>query len=69
MLVVETALGHPQVPVLLAWSPTSVPDLGTLRAIRMEAPRVRVAAFGNAALVRQVDDLLMAVPGAKDKVR
>ncbi len=68
LLVVETALSHPQVPILLAWSTTSVPDLGTLRAIRMQAPRMHVAARDPAALVGQVDNLLMAAT-AKDKVR
>jgi hypothetical protein len=69
LLVVETALGHPHVPILLAWSTTSVPDLGTLRAIRIQAPRMHVAARDPAALLRQVDDLLMATTGAKGNVR
>jgi hypothetical protein len=58
----DTALAHPDVPMLLAWSPRSVPDLGTLRAIRARAPRVRVARRDAAALVQQVQFLLAAAP-------
>ena len=49
---------HPDVPMLLAWSPKSVPDGGTLRAIRAQAPHVRVAAHEPAALARQIQMLL-----------
>jgi hypothetical protein len=30
-LAVESALAHPDVPMLLAWSPAEVPDFGSLR--------------------------------------
>ncbi len=33
-LAVESAQAHPEVPMLLAWAPNEVPDVGTLRAIR-----------------------------------
>ena len=56
-LATESALAHPEVPMLLAWSPTSVPDAGTLRAIRAQAPHVHVAAHEPAALLRQIREL------------
>jgi len=59
-LATESALSDPTVPMLLAWSPETVPDAGTLRAIRMEAPWVHVAAHAPGALRRQVHDLLAA---------
>jgi hypothetical protein len=57
---VESALAHPDVPILLAWSQVSVPDLGTLRAIRAQVPWVHLAAREAAALLQQVHDLLLA---------
>jgi hypothetical protein len=57
-LAAESALAHPDVPMLLAWSPASVPDVGTLRAIRAQAPHVRVAAYEPAALLRQIHAFL-----------
>jgi hypothetical protein len=64
-LVGETALAHPDVPMLLAWSPQSVPDLGTLRAIHTQAPRVHVAARDDAALVQQVQAMLPVAPAGR----
>ena len=57
-LAVDSALAHPDVPMLLAWSPESVPDSGTLRAIKAQAPHVHVAAHDAAALLAQVRVLL-----------
>ncbi len=57
-LAVDSALAHPDVPMLLAWAPNEVPDAGTLRAIRAEVPDVHVAAHVPAALVRQIHKLL-----------
>ncbi len=57
-LAVDSALAHPDVPMLLAWGPNEVPDAGTLRAIQAEVPDVRVAAHVPAALVRQIHNLL-----------
>jgi hypothetical protein len=57
-LALESAVAHPDVPMLLAWSSATVPDLGTLRAIRTAVPRVRVAKADPAAFLRQVHDLL-----------
>ncbi len=58
-LTVDSALAHPDVPMLLAWSPKSVHDAGTLRAIRAQAPHVHVAAHEPDALLRQVRVLLV----------
>ena len=57
-LAVDSALAHPDVPMLLAWSPKSAPDVGTLSAIRAQAPHVHMAAHEPAALLRQIKALL-----------
>src|SRR5262249_53291064 len=57
-LAADSAVAHPDVPVLLAWSAESAPDAGTLRAIRAEAPNVRIAAREPADLLRQIGNLL-----------
>ena len=59
-LAAESALAHPGVPILLAWSPKSVPDAGTLRATRAQAPHVHIAAHEPAALIAQIRALLEA---------
>ena len=59
-LAADSALAHREVPMLLAWSPNAELDVGTLRAIRAEAPRVRVAAQEPDGLLRQVDRMLRA---------
>src|SRR5438132_6342601 len=59
-LAADSALAHPDVPMLLAWSPKSAPDAGTLRAIRAQARHVRLAAHEPTALLRQVQTLLVA---------
>ena len=61
-LAVDSALAHPDVPMLLAWSPKSVPDIGTLRAIRAQAPHIHAAASESAALLAQIRALLQATP-------
>jgi hypothetical protein len=48
--------------MLLAWSQAKVPDAGTLRAIRAQAPQVHAAARAPAARLRQIQDLLAAAP-------
>ena len=58
-LALDSALAHLDVPMLLAWSPTSVPDAGTLRAIRVQAPHVQLAARDPAALLGQIQTLLV----------
>lgn len=57
-LALDSALARPNVPLLLAWSPSTVPDVGTLRAIRAAGPRVHIAAQEPADLLRQIHDLL-----------
>jgi hypothetical protein len=57
-LAIDSALAHPDVPMLLAWSSDSVPDAGTLREIRQHVPHAHVAARDPAALLRQVRGLL-----------
>ena len=61
-LAVDSAQAHPEVPMLLAWSPAEVPDAGTLREIRAQAPQVHAAARGPAARLHQIQDLLAAAP-------
>lgn len=57
-LAVDSARAHPEVPMLLVWSPNTAPDDTTLRAIQSEAPRVQVGAQTPADLLRQIHDLL-----------
>ena len=57
-LAVDSARAHPELPMLLAWAPSHVPDAGTLRAIRAEAPQVHAASREPAARLRQIHDLL-----------
>jgi len=58
-LALESAVAHPDVPMLLRWSTsTSGPDTGTLRAIHAAAPWVHVAEREPTALRRQIDELL-----------
>jgi hypothetical protein len=61
-LAAESAMAHPDVPVLLAWVPPSMPDVGVLRAIRALAPNVHVAAHDSAALLRQIHALFAPTP-------
>lgn len=64
-LAVDSALAHPEVPMLLAWSPESSPDAGTLRAIRAEAPHIRIAANRPEAFLEQVRALLKEADAAE----
>ena len=59
-LAIDSAKAHPDVPLLLAWPPGEVPDVGTLRAIRREAPNVHVAAHSAAGRLKQVKELMAA---------
>lgn len=61
-LAVDSALAHPDVPMLLAWSPKAVPDTGTLRAIRAQVPYVHAAAHDPAAMLSQIHALLQDKP-------
>jgi hypothetical protein len=57
-LALDSARAHPDVPMLLAWSPAETPDAGTLRAIKARAPHVHAAAREPTARLRQIHDLL-----------
>jgi hypothetical protein len=59
ILAVESARAHPDVPMLLVWSPNAIPDATTLRAIQTEAPRAQVGAQTAGGLRRQIHDLLV----------
>src|SRR5712691_7392284 len=58
-VAIDSALAHPDIPMLLAWSPAEVPDFGTLRGIRNLAPHVHAAAHEPARLLRQIHDSLL----------
>ena len=72
-LAVDSALAHPEVPMLLTWPPESAPEAAALGNIRTRAPHVRLAARETAALPAQVRRILEAVgpqrPGCLDDVR
>jgi hypothetical protein len=59
-LAADSALANPDVPILLAWSPDSIPDTAALLAIRESAPWVHVASSDPSTLLRQVRELLLA---------
>lgn len=59
-LAADSAKAHPEVPMLLAWAPNEAPDAGTLRAIRVEAPRVHVAANTAPGRSKQIAHLIEA---------
>lgn len=59
-LAVDSAQAHSDVPMLLAWGPNEVPDPGTLRAIRLDAPQVHVAASTPAGRLKQISQLIAA---------
>jgi hypothetical protein len=60
-LAADSARAHPDIPMLLAWPADEVPDAGTLRAIRVDAPNVHVAADPTARLA-QIRALLVPEP-------
>jgi hypothetical protein len=57
-LALDSAIGQPDLPMLLAWSPNTAPDVRTVRAIRIAAPRVQIAAYDPATLRNQIAELL-----------
>jgi hypothetical protein len=59
-LAVESALAHPDVPMLLDWSPDDPPDAVVLREIKLQAPRVHAAVRDRSALMQEVKKLLAA---------
>jgi hypothetical protein len=61
-LALDSALAHPDVPMVLAWSGATVPEAETLRMILTAAPSVRVAAREPAALRSQISALVPQTP-------
>lgn len=59
-LAADSAKAQPEIPMLLAWPPDEVPDVGTLRAIRGDAPNIHVAAHTSAGRLKQVNELIAA---------
>jgi hypothetical protein len=57
-LPLDSALAHPDVPMLLAWSDASVPRAETLRMILSAAHSVHVAAHEPVALRNQIHALV-----------
>jgi hypothetical protein len=57
-LALDSALAHPDVPMLVAWSDASVPQAETLRMILSAAPSIHVAAREPAALRNQINTLM-----------
>jgi hypothetical protein len=57
-LALDSARAHPEVPMLLAWPPDETPDPATLREIRSEGPRVRVAGHTRTSRLEQIHSLL-----------
>ena len=59
-LAVDSALAHPDVPLLLAWSPRQQVDAHSVEVIQAEAPTVEVAAEQPAERLQQIQSLLAA---------
>jgi hypothetical protein len=57
-LAVDSANAHPDVPLLLAWPTNRGPSVGTLRNIRADVPRVRLAARSPEGLDRQLHEII-----------
>jgi hypothetical protein len=59
-LAMDSALAHPDVPMVLAWPSQAPPDIGTLNAIHAAAPWVQVAASTPEMFEKQIHDVLMS---------
>jgi hypothetical protein len=57
-LAMDSALAHPDVPMVLAWPSHGPPDVGTLNAIHAAAPWVQVAASTPDKFRQEIHDLL-----------
>jgi hypothetical protein len=64
-LALDSALAHPDLPMLLDWPPEEPPDLGTLREIKARVPHVHLAIHDRAALIQEVRQLLAQTPVAQ----
>jgi hypothetical protein len=60
-LALDSALSHPDVPMLLAWPSTIAPDAGALRMILEGASSVHVAAHDRVGLRNQINVLVSRV--------
>jgi len=67
-LALDSALAHPDVPLLLDWAPDEPPDLGTLREIKARAPHVHLAIHDRAALIQEIQKLLAPSPAAQRSI-
>jgi len=59
-LAVDSALAHPDVPMLLAWPRAAQPDAPTLLQVHAEVPWVQAAPHDPAALRRRIREHLAA---------
>ena len=57
-LAVDSALAHPDVPMLLAWSPRQQADASSVGGIQAEVPSVQVAAEQPVERLQQIQRLL-----------
>ena len=57
-LAVDSALAHPDVPMLLAWSPRQPPEASSVGGIQAEVPSVQVAAEQPVERLQQIQRLL-----------
>ena len=57
-LAVDSALAHPDVPMLLAWSPRQQADASSAGGIQAEVPPVQVAAEQPMERLQQIQRLL-----------
>ena len=64
-LAVDSALAHPDVPMLLAWPSENPPDLGLLREIKQRAPHVHAGVQDRQALIGEIQNLLKRAPAAQ----
>jgi hypothetical protein len=68
-LAIDSALAHPDVPMLLDWAPHEPPDVGTLREIKARAPHVHLAIHDRPALIQEIHKLLAASPAVQRSTR
>jgi hypothetical protein len=61
-LAIDSALGHADVPMLVAWSSATVPDAGTVRAFRTAVPWVHVASREPRPFRHQLEEFLATTP-------
>jgi hypothetical protein len=62
-LAVDSALAHPDVPMLLAWSPRQPAEASSVGGIQAEVPSVQVAAEQPVERLQQIQRLLAMSAG------